>query len=226
MAAEPQDFDELVSPLIGKTISHAWKGYGSAIFLELGKLQHGKQNRHPSGESCIWIEWDWRVEDNLRVLGGSSESNPSIEKTLQGLAGRKISEISISAPPREICVILDDNTKLRTMSAATGDPQWTVRLPDNRYISTVAGVLRASDGSEAFEMTTHEEAACKHAEITAKRWGRTPKSRNPKHCRDCNLFVPIDGNFDLLDYGVCTCADGPNDGKAVHVWDYCEEFET
>ena len=48
-------FQELVQPLIGLTVSLPWKGYGSAIFLELGALAplESPHQRHNEGEACI-----------------------------------------------------------------------------------------------------------------------------------------------------------------------------
>ena len=68
-------------------VSLAWKGYGSAVFLELGQLlpPEGERARHERGEACLAIEWDWRVEKTSSVLFGSSDSGPEIEAGILGL---------------------------------------------------------------------------------------------------------------------------------------------
>ena len=81
------DFSAETKPLIGSRIGHAWKGYGSAIFLELGNLTPPKSERlsHPSGDWCIAIEWDWRVELESRVWVGSSNRGSEITERISDL---------------------------------------------------------------------------------------------------------------------------------------------
>src|SRR5438876_852462 len=76
-----EEFQELIQPLLGLTVSLPWKGYGSAIFLELGSLAplESQRRHHNKGEACVSVEWDWRVEAEAEVLYGSSNSRPKIE---------------------------------------------------------------------------------------------------------------------------------------------------
>ena len=82
-----QEFRDCVRPLQGMPVSLAWKGYGSAVFLELGQLlpPEGIRARHERGEACLAIAWDWRVENASSVLFGSSDSGPEIEAGILGL---------------------------------------------------------------------------------------------------------------------------------------------
>jgi hypothetical protein len=52
--------------LIGKPVSHVWRGYGSAFFLEFGKLTPRKRKSgeagNPMGELTLMVEWSWRIE--------------------------------------------------------------------------------------------------------------------------------------------------------------------
>ncbi|MEG8055022.1 hypothetical protein QP185_20580 [Sphingomonas aerolata] len=55
-------FEPFAASLIGLPISHVWRGYGSAIFIECGKL-HPVANRdgstgHPEGEVSLGVEWE------------------------------------------------------------------------------------------------------------------------------------------------------------------------
>src|SRR5580658_524949 len=65
-----QDFQNHVRIPQGMEVSLAWKGYGSAIFLELGRLSPPRQPRgqHEQGEACLCVEWDWRVENASSIL--------------------------------------------------------------------------------------------------------------------------------------------------------------
>ena len=77
-----EEFTVLAQRLEGLTVALPWKGYGSAIFLELGELTpiESKRRHHAVGEACISVEWDWRVENDVSVLYGSSNSRPEIER--------------------------------------------------------------------------------------------------------------------------------------------------
>jgi len=87
------DFAETVRPLIGLPIGHAWKGYGSAIFLELGKLRPTGHNDHPTGEFCIGIEWDWRLEFGSTVEFGSSNTGAEINKRISSIEGAAVESL-------------------------------------------------------------------------------------------------------------------------------------
>ena len=90
-----EEFEAVISVLQTLKISHAWKGYGSAIFLELGPLRQQETRNNARGASTVAIYWDWRVESDLQILGGSSHTGRHIQETLKSLIGAEISAISI-----------------------------------------------------------------------------------------------------------------------------------
>jgi hypothetical protein len=57
----------------GMPVSHFWRGYGSALFLEFGllsaqldkdgspRLRRDGTSRNPLGEVTLMIEWSWRI---------------------------------------------------------------------------------------------------------------------------------------------------------------------
>ena len=63
--------------LKGLPLSHLWRGYGSAIFLEFGCLKPSARTRrdgtasNPRGELGLMIQWSWRIENTVSVLCGS-----------------------------------------------------------------------------------------------------------------------------------------------------------
>lgn len=68
-------FEAFASELIGMPVSRIWQRYGSAIFLEFGRL-HSTRKRDgqpgsPRGEWTLMIEWSWRVEGKRRIWCGS-----------------------------------------------------------------------------------------------------------------------------------------------------------
>jgi len=63
--------------LIGRRVSHVWRGYGSALFLEFGALSPSEgmrkdgSSRAPKGELGLTIQWSWRFEVERSIVCGS-----------------------------------------------------------------------------------------------------------------------------------------------------------
>lgn len=216
--------NEVIQPLIRLPISLAWKGYGSAIFLELGELTPSrKPTLHASGEACIHVEWDWRVEDGPTVDYGSSNSGADIVRGLEGLQGTSIEAITIRGQVPELLIRFSNSRRLVSAAMTTGDPQWAIRMPDANWMAVEAGVILVGHDS-AVQSSPEEREAIAHAERTANRWGTPAAEPSIGRCADCNWFVSIDGQFALLDFGVCTCSASPFDGRVVNVASGCGEF--
>jgi DUF3027 family protein len=221
------EFINLVSPLLGMTISLPWRGHGSAVFLELGELQplsHPRQ-RHQDGEACISLEWDWRLESEKQIICGSSNSSPEIEKAIANLRNQKVEAITLDGRIPELIIDLSDGYILRSMAMTSGYPQWSVRLPDETYLSADEGVLIRDDGTRGpSEVDPEEDKAIEHADKTATRWGTPVSEPCGGYCQNCIYFIRIDGHFAFLEYGVCTSKDSPLDGRAVHLKSGCQAF--
>jgi hypothetical protein len=220
----PIDFTLATRPLIGSRVSHAWKGYGSAIFLELGNLAPPKSERfsHPSGEWCIAIEWDWRVELGTGILFGSSNSGAVIAERIPELEASTIQSIRTVRDVPELLVSLSTGHRIRTSAMVTGDPQWSIKLAENAWLCVVDGDLQMGDGRE--ECTPEESQAWDYETLTAKRWGTPTVEPAIGSCFQCSSFVRLDGHAYLLDYGVCTASDSRLDGKVVNRASGCPQF--
>jgi hypothetical protein len=116
----------------------------------------------------------------------------------------------------------DTSYSLRTMVMTSGDPEWSVKLPDRRWIYARAG--RINIGSGTTSLKEEEKAAFASAERTALRWGIPAAQPKGGACRDCTSFVRVDGDSHLLDYGVCIADAGPFDGRAVNLDSGCPSF--
>jgi hypothetical protein len=167
------------------TVSLPWKGYGSAIFLELGQLAPLQtRRRHERGETCTSFEWDWRVEETETVLYGSSNSRPKIEKGISSLKGTNIKQISVVGSVPELVLDFSNGQTLKSMVMVSGDPQWHIRLPNETWISSESGRLYVGDGGASG--TTAEEAAMfDRAEAIAQRWGIPVSEPMSGNCVDC-----------------------------------------
>ncbi len=219
------DFTAETKPLLGSRVGHAWKGYGSAIFLELGNLTPPKSERliHSSGDWCIAIEWDWRVELGSSVLFGSSNSGAEIAERISDLVGSTIQSIQTFGEVTELLVSLSTGHRIRTTVMVTGDPEWSIKLAENEWLYVTDGELKKGEG-----ITTNkpeEMQAYDYEARTAKRWATPTVEPASGSCFQCSSFVRLDGHADLLDYGVCTAPDSCLDGRAVNRASGCPQFK-
>lgn len=214
----------LVRPFVGMPVTLPWKGYGSAILLELGNLAPPKgSGYHNNGEACISIEWGWRVEGGSTVQYGSSNSQSDIKCGIESLRGTSIEKILIHGQVPELLIQFSNAQRLMTAAMVTGDPEWSIRLPDKSWMSCEGGVVYVGDGSGP-ETTAEERATIAHAKNTAERWGAPIAEPIEGRCDNCKWFVRIDGDFDLLDFGACTSSASPFDGRVVNVKSGCGVF--
>lgn len=222
-----ENFIQIVQPLLGLTISLPWKGYGTAIFLELGVLAPPEPHRRYNvGEACIYVAWDWRVEAENAVLYGSSNSRPKIEAGILSLRGTAIQAISIVGPIPELVVQFSNGHCLRSMIMVTGDPEWFIRLQDGRFVTTMGGDLLIGNGSESSSRPVTEEEAAVIAltERIADRWGAPSVEPKRGSCAHCIFFIRLDGEGSLLSYGCCATETGPFDGRVVERSSGCPAF--
>ena len=224
-ACSTAEFMRLLEPLAGLVVSRPWIGAGSAIFLELGRLTpvQWRGRLYPEGEACISVEWDWRVEDGVSVLYGSSNSRPRISRGIACLQGTTAQSLSVAGDVPELVVVFSSNHCLRSMAMVTGDPRWSVRLLDGRYVYPKSGTLLVGEGG-GYSMTEQEKQAFALAEEAAARWGTPVAEPVAGKCGQCEWFVPIDGEGHLLDYGACLSRRSPFDGRVVNWTSGCPAF--
>jgi hypothetical protein len=121
------DAENHAKPLLGKSISHVWRGHGSAIFLEIGALTSNNNGRHPKGEFTIGIEWSWRLENNNTIVLGSWSDDDIINKIKILLKDQVINKVSFFSRLKEIEIQTKDNYWLLSFATAEGDPEWSLR---------------------------------------------------------------------------------------------------
>lgn len=217
-------FEEAISPLLGLEISLAWKGWGSAVFLELGELTPpGETQRYQRGEITIHLGWEWRLEAEHQILLGCANSSPQIEKFFPRLKGDKIVGITMAPDVPELTIYLSSEARLKTMTTARGYPGWYIRLPDSREIRPDQGHVTLGD-DRAHGMSEDESVASDRAAEAGQRWGTPVAEPMGGKCSACRSFVRLDGSFALLDYGACINAASPFDGRVVMCRSGCPAF--
>ena len=121
--------------LIGKQITHVWQGYGSAIFIEIGKLAASpKMNGEPgqpNGEFSVMIEWSWRIERPKSILGGSWSSEKRWPKMFENLIGATVSNVQCFGSVPELCLSLSNGLRVASFMTAEGQPKWAILSRDS-----------------------------------------------------------------------------------------------
>jgi hypothetical protein len=121
-------FAEFRDGLVGLPLSHLWRGYGSAIFLEFGRLTPGirasGEAADPSGELGLMIEWSWRIENRTSILCGSWSDEPLWKPTFDLLAGQTAVEVSLFGRLPEVSLALSGGLYVSSFMTADGDPSW------------------------------------------------------------------------------------------------------
>src|SRR6266481_4815561 len=90
--------------IVNEKISRAWKGYGSALFLELGDLNNelawqkgGKPIPSPTGEWTLSGEGTWKLlRDSKLILDSKNASDSDIKKIVKEFEGLKIKDTDIN----------------------------------------------------------------------------------------------------------------------------------
>ncbi len=140
----PSEFDLLVGSLLNLPITRAWRGYGSALFLELGELRPADPPRRDGtprmkGEGTIMIQWSWRVERARSIEVGSWSTDARIDSGIARLGGLQVVALAVDGRLPELIVGLSDGCWLRSFMTAEGQPEWTVFLPDESWLTVERG---------------------------------------------------------------------------------------
>jgi hypothetical protein len=123
-------FSKFAAPLVGLEVSHVWRGHGSALFLEFGRLQ--PQTRHDgspgnsSGEMSLMIEWSWRIEGRRSVLCGSWSDEKKWPRAFARLMRGTVTSAVLFGRIPEIELTLSSGVRVLSFMTADGDPQWTL----------------------------------------------------------------------------------------------------
>jgi hypothetical protein len=135
----------------GMKVSHVWRGYGSALFLELGNLTPRKRRDgslgNPKGEVGVMIQWSWRIEDERSILCGSFNYEELWQPAFDRLIGLEVIGISVFGRLPEVLLSLASNLHVASFMTADGDPSWVLfdrRAPKIISLSCRSGLLCAT----------------------------------------------------------------------------------
>ena len=143
-----EQFHELTRPLVGMPVAHAWRGHGSALFLELGALTTETRPSRlrgeysvTTGEVTLMLEWSWRVEGPRSIRFGSWSEDSRTARGIKSLQGHRVLDIHTEGRLPELVVTLEGGLWVHTFMTAEGQPAWALRLPDQGWLAVQRGVL-------------------------------------------------------------------------------------
>ncbi|WP_299599463.1 hypothetical protein [uncultured Microbulbifer sp.] len=133
--------DIVIESISGLLVSHAWRGHGSAIFIEVGQLVKTKSQNNPQGQFSIMLDCGWRIEDLNKILCGSSNTSAEIEISISSLVGEKVLSIeSVGALP-EIVITFASGKRVLSFTSIVGQPEWAICTPNEGWISSDHGAI-------------------------------------------------------------------------------------
>lgn len=123
-------FEKCRSALISQPLSAVWRGHGSAIFLEFGRLSpQAKRDGSVGdlqGDCTVMIEWSWRIESEDAILCGSGSEEEDWEKVFKSLIGCKVQDVSLYGRLPELLIALTGGLYVSSFMTAEGQPAWTI----------------------------------------------------------------------------------------------------
>jgi len=148
-------FDSFATTLIGLRISHVWRGYGSAIFIEIGELspqtRRDGSTGNPKGKVSLGVEWSWRIEDQTAIRCGSWSEEELWEPALDTLRNARISGCELFGTLAEVVITTDSGVRFLSFSTTEGQPRWHLvdrRDGPARWFTVRDGQLHLGDGTE------------------------------------------------------------------------------
>jgi hypothetical protein len=148
-------FHPFAASLVGLPISRVWRGYGSALFIELGitapVARRDGSPGNPEGEVSLGIEWSWRIEDQTAIRCGSWSEEGLWEPAFDQLRNRRVARCELFGLLPEVILTADTGIRLLTFSTTEGQPQWHLvdrRNGPPRWFTVREGYLHLGDGTE------------------------------------------------------------------------------
>ena len=130
MKHNPLPLDAFRTALLGLPVTHVWRGYGSALFVEFGTLhvteQHDGSPGKPTGDLTLMIEWSWRIEKPRSILGGSWSRERCWPGMFQKLLGGQVTDLQFIGHLNEIEVSLAHGLRIVSLMTAAGQPAWAL----------------------------------------------------------------------------------------------------
>lgn len=130
LAPSSDIFEKYRSALVSQPLSAVWRGHGSAIFLEFGRLspqvRRDGSAANPQGDYTVMIEWSWRIENKDSILCGSWSDEGGWKDVFQTLVDQTVKDISVFGRLPELSISLTHGLYVVSFMTAEGQPAWSI----------------------------------------------------------------------------------------------------
>jgi hypothetical protein len=130
MKVTQSEIDAYLARCRGKAVTRVWKGYGSALFLELGRLSKMTSPKGKSlgahGQITLALTFEWRIERPRSILVGSADTAQRILNQIPILKGTRLNDVTLAGRLPELELVLSDNLWLKTSTQWKGQPEWAI----------------------------------------------------------------------------------------------------
>lgn len=134
-------FSDLTANMVGLRVSHTWRGHGSAIFVEFGKLRKDPKRNNPQGAYSLMLDCGWRVEARRSILAGSYSSLRRVHGIISKLMDATVIEVNTWGVLPELVVTFDSGLRLLSFSHMETQPDWGLFLPDGSWLGCRRGKI-------------------------------------------------------------------------------------
>ncbi|MCC7570327.1 hypothetical protein KO465_03195 [Candidatus Micrarchaeota archaeon] len=128
------EVNELLNNLVGLVINRTWRGYGSAIFFEIGEL-----NEENIGQFTFTADKDWILcLDDHDCISCDNLELDEMDQLLDKFISSKIIDIKIDE--NSLVIALDNNKNIKV-----GDYQkdnWSLQIGDETSVFYKDGFLK------------------------------------------------------------------------------------
>ena len=130
------ELQNVFTKIKGHLIRATWKGYGSTIFIESGRLKKEMGSNHHRGEYSFMIEPDWEMFNGKLVFVSSRSNYDRIHDILSAMLGKRIREVRIVGFYRPTLTIkLNNGFILKVKSNKSQDEaSWSLKIPDGKWL--------------------------------------------------------------------------------------------
>lgn len=149
------DAASLFSQTNGLTVSHAWRGYGSALFLEMGELtdsillrRDGSQ-RNPTGQVSVCLYDGWLILADQKPVYTTEVDESLWADLLAFCVGRFVMKIEVAGNQPELRIRLSGEIEIKACSQEDRSADWAVafqRMMPPQWLYLNQGEVRIDDG--------------------------------------------------------------------------------
>lgn len=150
------DAATLLSQVNGLPISHAWRGYGSALFLELGKLTQTTQlrrdgsQRNPTGQVSVCLYEGWLISADQKPIYTAEVDESLSTDLLAFCVSRSVEKIEVATDRSELRMMLSGQMEIEACSRGDRSADWAIAFQCTvppQWLYLKQGEVRMDDGS-------------------------------------------------------------------------------